>query len=259
MCRTPESRQPCLLCNLSAMSSAHMLPRELPEFLSSSSSVDRFRPLRRESSHPTGDALLPPPADDCLCPVMDTPDSVGRCEPFPGSEYPISLPACATVRLVLSAGPSGVSDWVGSQDLYHTARGIIYLCIDHSLVGPICSDDSPIRRSRRYESNPPRYAHVGGVRRSAAYRWKPGIGITAFSCSALRRRGMSECRSGLTHRLFWFRRDWATLCVCHKSLCILGAPPGIMVVQPRHTCSRSHMDVGYCYSPLQLDDYTVVI
>ena len=236
-CRTPESRQPWLLCNLSAGSSAHTLLRKLPEFSSFSSLIDRFRPFRRESSRPTGDALLPPPADDCLCPGVDTPNTVGRCEPFPGSEYPSALPACTTVRLVLSAGPSGASDWVGSQDLYDTARGIIYLCISHSLVRPSRPDDSPIRSIRRYETSPPRYAQVIGVRRSAAYRWKPGIGITASSYSALRRRGMSEGRS----------------------VSILSAPPGIIVVQPCHTCSRSHMDVGYCYSPLQLDDYTVVI
>ena len=171
-----------------------------------------------------GDALLPPQGDVYFCPVVDTLDIVGRCEPFPGSGYCVSLPASATVRLVLSAGPSGASDWVGSQDLYYTAGEIIYLCIDHSLVRPICSDDSPIRGSRRYESNPPRYTQVGGVRRSAAYRWKPGIGITASSCSDLRRRGMSECRSGLMHQLFCFRRHCATLCVSHKSLYILGAP-----------------------------------
>ena len=51
-----------------------------------------------------------------------------RCELFPGSESPCSLPACATVRALLSAGPSGVSDWVGYQDLYDTARGTIDLC-----------------------------------------------------------------------------------------------------------------------------------
>ena len=170
---------------------------------------------------------------------MDTPNTVGRCEPFPGSEYPSSLPACATGRIVLSAGPSGVSDWVGSQDLYHTAGGMTYLSIGHSLVRQFCSDDSPMRRIGRYESNPPRYAQVSGVRGSAAYRWKwkPGIGITASSCSALRRHGMSECRS----------------------VSILSAPPVSIVVQPRHTCSRSRIDVGYCYSPLQHDDYTVVI
>ena len=135
-CRTPESRQPWLLCNLSANSSTHTLLRKLPEFASFSSSIDRFRPLLRESLRQNGDALLPPPADDCLCPGVDTPNTVGRCEPFPGSDYPSSLPACATVQLVLSAGSSGASDWVGSQDLYDTAGGIIYLCISHSLVRP---------------------------------------------------------------------------------------------------------------------------
>ena len=153
MSRTPESRQPWLLWNLSAISfnrifflrnpesSAHTPPQNLLELSSSSSSIDRFRPLCRESSRPTGDTLLP--ADDCLCPGVDTPDTVGRCEPFPGSECPSPLPACATVLLVLvlSAGPSGASDWVGSQDLYHAAEGITYLCIDHSLVRPFCSDD----------------------------------------------------------------------------------------------------------------------
>ena len=108
---------------------------------------------------------------------MDTPRTVGRCEPFPGSEYPSSLPACATVWLVLSAGPSGASDWVGCQDLYYTAGGITYLCIGHCLVRPFRSDDSPIRRIRRNETS---YTQVIGVRRSAVLRWKPGIRITAL-------------------------------------------------------------------------------
>ena len=97
MCRTPESRQAWLLWNLSAIGcnrifflritecSAHTPPQKLPESSSSSSSIDRFRPLCRESSRPTGDALLPPPAVDCLCPGLDTPDSVGRREPFPNT------------------------------------------------------------------------------------------------------------------------------------------------------------------------------
>ena len=131
-CRTPESRQPSSWCSLTASSSARTLPRKLPEFSSSSFSIDRFQPLRRESSRPTGDALLPPSADDCLFPGVYTPNTVGRCEPFPGSEYPSSLPACAMVRLVLSAGPSGASDSVGCQDLYNTAGGITYLCISQA-------------------------------------------------------------------------------------------------------------------------------
>ena len=43
MCRTSESRQPPLLCSLSAVSSACMLPQKPPEFPSSSSSIDRFQ------------------------------------------------------------------------------------------------------------------------------------------------------------------------------------------------------------------------
>ena len=90
MCQTPESRQPWLLWNLSTISfnricflrsqesSAHTPPRKLPESSSSSSLIDRFRPLCRESSRPTGDALLPPPVDDCLCPGVDTSAVVSR-------------------------------------------------------------------------------------------------------------------------------------------------------------------------------------
>ena len=219
-CRTPESRPPWLLCNFSVISSAHIRCR-------GGCQCFRRLHLRVTVSDLSAESRR----------FVDTPNTVGRCELFPGSEYPSSLPACATVRLVLSAGPSGASDWVGSQDLYHSAGGITYLCSGHSLVRPFCSDDSPMRRIGRYESNPPRCAQVSGVRRSAAYRWKPGIWITASSCSAIRRHGMSECRS----------------------VSILSAPPGSIVVQPRHTCSRSRIDVGYCYSPLQHDDYTVAI
>ena len=163
-CRTPESRQPSLLCSLSASSSVGTLPRKLPEFLSPSFSIDHFQPLRGNSSPPTGKTLLPPPADHCLFPDLDDTDIAVRCGTCPGSEYPSSLPACATVRLVLSAGPSSAADWVGCQDLYDTARGITYLYISHSLVRPLRSDDSPIRRIRRDETSSPRYAQVLGVR-----------------------------------------------------------------------------------------------
>ena len=245
----PESRQPWLFWNLSAISvklivflrstepSTHTPPRRLPDFSSSSSSIDRFRPLLRESSRLTGDALLPPPADDCLCPVVDAPYTVGCCKPFPGSGYLSSLPECSMVRLVLSAGPSGASDWVGGRDVCDTAGGLISLWIGHSLVGPFRTDDSPIKRIRRYDTDLPRYVQVSGLRRSAAYRWKPGIGITASSCSAIRQHGMSECRS----------------------VSILSAPSGSVVVQPRHTCSSARIDVGYCYSPMQHDDCMVTV
>ena len=58
-CRAPESRQPSLLCSLSASSSARTLQQKLPEFSWPSFSIDRFQPLRGNSSPPTGKALLP--------------------------------------------------------------------------------------------------------------------------------------------------------------------------------------------------------
>ena len=108
--RTPESRQSSLLISLSASSSALTLPWNPEKFSSSSFSLDRLQPLRGRISPPMGEALLPPPADDCLIPCLDDPNTAVRCETFPGSEYPSSLPACATVRAVLSAGPSDASD-----------------------------------------------------------------------------------------------------------------------------------------------------
>ena len=44
----------------------------------SSCSIDRFQPLRRESSRPTDNTLLPPPADDCLFPTVKSTNIVGR-------------------------------------------------------------------------------------------------------------------------------------------------------------------------------------
>ena len=100
---------------------------------------------------------------------------------FPGSEYPSALPACATVRAVLSAGPSGAPDWVGFQDLYEC----------HIFVRPLRRDDFPIRGTKRGDTSSPRYVQILGVRRSAVYRWKPGIWFAAASYSVPGRRIMS--------------------------------------------------------------------
>ena len=111
--RRSELRQYSLLLSLSASSSALTLPRSPAKFSSSSFSIDRFQPLRGKTSPPTEEALLPPPADDCLAPGLEDPNTAVWCEPFPWSEYPSFLSACATVRAVLSAGPSSAPDWVG--------------------------------------------------------------------------------------------------------------------------------------------------
>ena len=136
-----------------------------------------------------GEALLPPPADDCLFPGFDDPNTAVRCEPFPGSESPCSLPACATVRAVLSAGHSGAADWVGFQDLYDTARGIFDLCNARDPGGGRVSTVWTAESSMQ----------ILGVRRSAVYRWKPGLCIAAASYSgrvvARCLEPVSACRS----------------------------------------------------------------
>ena len=113
-------------------------------------------PLRGNKSPPAGEALLQPPADDCVVSGVDVPNTAGRCELFLGSESLCSLPACSTVRSVLSAGPSGASDWVGFQDLYDTAGGIIDLC---NAVTP--GEDGSLQSG--LPSRPHRYSESGDL------------------------------------------------------------------------------------------------
>ena len=90
-CHTSESRQPLLLCSLSAISFMRTPPWNTPEF---SSSVDHFQPLRRESLRPSGDTWIVPLADVPLFLTTKCTNRVGHCDLFPGSEDPSSLPAC---------------------------------------------------------------------------------------------------------------------------------------------------------------------
>ena len=121
---------------------------------------------------------MPPPADDCLIPGLDDPNTAVWREPFPESESPCDLPAYATVRAVPSAGPSGVSDWVGLQDIYVSAREILDLCNARDLGGgrviTLWTAESLMR--------------VLGVRRSAVFGWKPGLRLAAASYSGPGRR-----------------------------------------------------------------------
>ena len=71
---------------------------------------------------------MQPPTDDCVASGLGDPNTAAWCEQYSGSESPWSVPGCATVRALLSTGPSGASDWVGFEDIYHTAGGIIDLC-----------------------------------------------------------------------------------------------------------------------------------
>ena len=205
--RTPETRLSSLLISLSAFSSTLTLPRNQAKFSSSSFSLEHLQPPRGKISPPTGEALLPPPADDCLIPCLDDTNTVVQCETFPGSEYPSSLPACATVRAMLSAGPSDASDWVGYQDLYDAAGGIIDLC----------NARDPGEGRGIAVGTAELSVQILRVRRSAVFRWKPGIRIGTSSYSALRQLRMSG-----------------------------------VVPSPILTC-RSRLDLDYCCSPLELD------
>ena len=100
---------------------------------------------------------------------------------FRGQNPFCSLPACATVQSVLSVGPSGASDWVGFSGSWRHCRR------DHRPL------QRPWPRGGRgitvwtAESS----VQMLGVRRSAVFRWKPGIRIAATSYSAPRQRRMS--------------------------------------------------------------------
>ena len=63
-----------------------------------------FQPLRGNTSPLAGEALLQPPADACVVSGLGDPNTAAWCEQYPGSESPWSLPGCATVQALLSAG-----------------------------------------------------------------------------------------------------------------------------------------------------------
>ena len=123
------------------------------------------RPTREDGAAPSEGVLLPTRLEDFDDSVLGDPISYARFEQFLGSESPSSLPACATVRAVLSAGPSGAPDWVGFQDLYDTARGIFDLCN--------ASDPGGGRVRTVWTAE--LFMQILGVRRSAVYMWKPGL------------------------------------------------------------------------------------
>ena len=127
-CRLSKLREFLSLFRLSASSPAPTLSRDSAKDSSPFLSLDCVPPLRGNTSPPAGEALLQPPTDDCVASGLGDPNTAAWGEQYPGSESPWSLPGCATVRALLSTGPSGASDWVSFEDLYHPAVGIIDLC-----------------------------------------------------------------------------------------------------------------------------------
>ena len=140
-----------------------------------------FQPPRGSISPPAGEALLPSPADDCVASGLGDPNIAAWCEQYTGSESPWSLPGCAAVWVRLSAGPSGASDWVSFEDLCPAAGGIIDLCTSRGPGGGRMITDWTAELS----------VQILGVRRSAVYRWKPGIWMAASSPSVSGIRRMS--------------------------------------------------------------------
>ena len=105
---------------------------------------------------------------------------------------------CVAVRFGRSAGSSSTSDCVGFGDI-HSANGeVLDCCPSHGLGrGRIIRDQTTVMP-----------VLILGVRRSAVYRWKPGIWFPASSSSFSGDRGssgigpdtVSSCRSGMNCR-----------------------------------------------------------
>ena len=183
-----------------------------------------FRPPRGKTSPPAGAVLLPT-LDDFDDLVLGDPITYARCERFPGSEFPLSLPVCVAVGFGLSAEPSSTSDCVGFGDHRSAGGGVLDRCPSHGLGGGRVIGD------RTAELSVP----ILGVRRTAVYRWKPGIWITAPSSSVSGVRGssgvgpapVSSCRS------------------CMNCKCCSGgpAPSGVIVLIPIHCLCYSSRQV----------------
>ena len=173
-----------------------------------------FQPPRGSTSPPAGGALLPMTLDDFVDSVLGDPIIDAWCEQFPGSKSPLSLPVCVAVRVGLSAGPSSTSDWVGFGDLRSAAGGVFDRCPSHGLGGGWAI------RTWTAESSVP----ILGVRRSAVYRWKPGIWITASSSSV----------SGLCGRSGVGPAPVSSCRLCMNCECCSGGPTpsGVIVLIP---------------------------
>ena len=189
-CRTSESRQPLLLCSLSAISFTHTPPT--PEFSSSSSLVARFQPLRRESLRLSGGTLIVPPADVSLFLTTKCTNGVGRCDMFPGSEDPSSFPACWGT----SAAPIP-SMLVDSE----TGGGRLRVSVTDQLkirclrLGRLSGCVRNCRRVRSHlRKSDARLVRTGRRNQTIyGFRGKADVGIAALSCySALRQHRMSE-------------------------------------------------------------------
>ena len=135
-----------------------------------------FRPPRGSKSPPTGGVLLPTTLDDFDDSVLGDPITYARCEKFPGSESPLSLLVYA---------------WLSGSAFLLDPTVLQYFRLCWLRGPPHCRRRGPrplplqwtrggqvIRDGTAGLSVP-----ILGVRRTAVYRWQPGIWIAASSCS----------------------------------------------------------------------------
>ena len=134
-----------------------------------------FRPPRGSGSPPAGGVLLPTTLDEFDDSVLGDPITYARCEQFPGSESPLSLP--------VYAWPSGSAFLVDS-----TIRQTVLAPGSSALPaeGPSISAP-PLASGGGGQVFGDRTAGLSvpilGVRRPTFYRWQPGIWIAASSSS----------------------------------------------------------------------------
>ena len=185
-----------------------------------------FRPPRGSTSPPAGWVLLPTTLEDFDDSVLGDPITYARCEQFPGSESPFSLPVCVAVRFGHSAGPSSISDCVGFGDLRSTNGGVLDCCPSHGLGrGRVIRDRTTVMP-----------IPIFGVRRSAVCRCKPGIWFPASSSSFSGVRGSSGVGPAPV----------SSCCSCMNCRCCSGGPAssGVIVliqILPLHDQSDTRM------------------
>ena len=218
-CRTSESRQPLLCNSLSATSFTLMPPT--PESSSSSSPVDCSQPLHRESLRPSGDAWIVPPPDVALFVTMRYINGVSRCVVFPGSEDP-----CCSCSFSTRGGTSA------------------------ALSPPTLVDSGTGGRRLRFsDTNRSKFRYIRLGRMSVCVRKCRRI------CSQLRKSDARPVMYRPTkpdHLRFQKKRRRRSCCPVLLCSSPSTRDVGVVTFSP-------HMKMGCCSSPIQRDDYSVVM
>ena len=218
-CQTSESRQPLLCNSLSATSFTLTSPTR--ESSSSSSPVDCSQPLHRESLGPSGDAGIVPPPDVALSLTMRYINGVSRCVVFTGSEDP-----CCSCS------------W--------STRGSTSL----ALIPPTLVDSGTGgRRLRVSDRNRSKFRYIRLGRMTVC------VQKCRMICSQLRKSDARPVmyRPTKPDHLQFQKKSRCRSC-CPVLLCSSPSTWDVVVVT-----SSPHMKMCYFSSPIQRDDYSVVM